>query len=285
MADAETVAAALTRARAVLVAADTPSPALDARLLLQAVLQVDHAGIVGRPERRLSHAEGELLAQYLARRLAHEPVSKILGVRDFFGRSFDVTADVLDPRADTETLIDLALRQNLPQPPRVLDLGSGSGALICTLLSEWPEASGVAVDLSEAALAVTARNAKALGVATRLQLVHGKWFTGVAGVFDLIISNPPYIPTAEIDGLEPDVREHDPHLALDGGEDGLSCYRAIAAGVAVHLAVAGRIIVEIGAGQAADVKAIFVAAGFAHSAEQADLGGHVRALAFAKSST
>ena len=281
MPGAETVAMALARGRALLVAADSPDSGLDARLLLQAIMDLDHAGVISADRQVLTPEQVRRFDQYLARRLAHEPVSKILGQRDFYGRLFKVTADVLDPRADTETLIDLALELRAGPGGPVLDLGSGSGAIICTLLAEWPAATGLAVDLSAAALAVTAENAERLGVNARITLVQGDWFFGVTGRFDLIVSNPPYIPAGEIAALEPDVREHDPHLALAGGADGLSCYRAIAAGAGAHLAAGGRVIVEIGAGQQTDVAAIFAAAGLVLTAERLDLGGHVRALQFA----
>lgn len=276
---AETVRAALARGRALLVAADCADATLDARLLLQDVLGVDHAGLILAHEQLLSAQDTARYDILLRRRTADEPVSKILGVREFYGRPFRVTADVLDPRADTETLVELALEQALANG-RVLDLGSGSGALICTLLAEWPQVTGVGVDLSPAALQVTRENAQALGVDDRLILLDGAWFAPVAGHFDLIVSNPPYIPSGDIAGLQPEVREHDPHLALDGGPDGLACYRAIAAGAAAHLAPDGRIIVEIGAGQAADVRGIFAGAGLHLSAERRDLGGHIRALQF-----
>lgn len=277
------VAGALAKARAALVAADTPTATLDARLLLQAVLQLDHADIISQPERRLSAAEQTQLEGYVERRLAHEPVSKILGQRDFYGRAFYVTADVLDPRADTETVIELALQAKPSPPPNVLDLGCGSGALICTLLAEWPGAAGVAVDVSAAALAVTQRNAEALGIGGRLQTLQGSWFGPVEGRFDLVVSNPPYIPSGEIAGLEPDVRWYDPHLALDGGDDGLDCYRAIAHGVNPHLAPEGVVIVEVGADQDNAVTTLFAGFGLGLLGQKADLGGHVRALAFARS--
>lgn len=277
---AESVRVALARGRALLVAADAVDASLDARLLLQDVLGLDHAGLILVEERVLTADEAARYDALLRRRADDEPVSKILGAREFFGRRFRVTADVLDPRADTETLIELALEQPLPAPGLVLDLGSGSGALICTLLAEWPQATGVAVDLSPAALQVTGENARALGVDHRLLLREGAWFAPVAGRFDLIISNPPYIPSREIAGLERDVREHDPHLALDGGPDGLACYRAIAKAAGEHLAPRGRIILEVGAGQAAGVTAIFAGVGFRLSAERRDLGGHMRALQF-----
>lgn len=277
MQGADSIRTRLAAARAQLVAADIIDSAQAVRLLMQHVLNCDRAGLILQEERALSPDELAAFERLVARRLAHEPVSKILGEREFYGRAFRVTADVLDPRADTETLIDLALET---PARRVLDLGSGSGALIVTLLAEWPEATGVAVDLSPAALAVTLENAGRLGVASRLTPAEGAWFAPVAGRFDLIVSNPPYIPSADLAGLEPDVREHDPVLALDGGADGLSCYRAIAAGAASHLEPGGRIIVEIGAGQGPDVTGIFLSEGFRHGAERRDLGGHVRALLF-----
>jgi release factor glutamine methyltransferase len=274
---AESITAALAAARRRLVAADVTDATQDARLLMQRVLGCDHAGLILQGERLLSAEEAIAFEALLLRRLGHEPVTKILGERDFYGRVFRVTADVLDPRADTETLIGLALEE---RAQRLLDLGSGSGALIVTLLAEWPEATGVAVDLSPKALAITAENGERLGVGKRLTCLQGAWFAPVEGRFDLIVSNPPYIPSGDIAGLEPDVREHDPALALDGGADGLSCYRAIAAEAAGHLLPGGRVIVEIGAGQGPDVAGIFALAGFRLGAERPDLGGHVRALLF-----
>ena len=280
MRGSDTVADALLRGRRFLVAADVDDAGLDARLLLEAATGLDHAGLIGEGGRHLTAAEGEAYDSLLARRGAHEPVSKILGRREFYGRTFAVTPDVLDPRPDTETLVSLALEQPLPAGGRLLDLGSGSGAIICTLLAEWPGVEGTAVDLSPAALDVTAENAGRLGVAGRLTLKQGRWFEPVSGLFDLIVSNPPYIPTGEIAGLQPDVRNHDPHLALDGGQDGLADYRAIAGEAGGYLAPSGRIILEIGAGQAPDVIQIFQNAGFRHGGGRQDLGGHLRALLF-----
>lgn len=277
---AETVAEALLRGRRRLVEADVDDAGLDARLLLEAATGLDHASLIGEGNRALGPAESAAYESLLARRSAHEPVSKILGRREFYGRTFVVTRDVLDPRPDTETLVSFALEHPLPAGGRLLDLGSGSGAIICTLLAEWSEAEGTAVDLSPAALAVTAENAARLGVAGRLALKQGAWFEPVSGLFELIVSNPPYIPTGEISGLQPDVRNHDPHLALDGGQDGLDDYRAISSGAGSHLAPGGRVIVEIGAGQAPDVIQIFQTAGFQHRGGRLDLGGHLRTLLF-----
>jgi release factor glutamine methyltransferase len=215
----------------------------------------------------------------IQRREAHEPVSRILGVREFYGRSFRVTPATLDPRPDTETLIEAALAL-MPPRARLLDLGTGTGAIAITLLAERAEASGLATDVSPEALAVARENAARHGVAERLSLAEGSWFTPVAGVFDMILSNPPYIPAHEIAGLSPDVRNFDPSLALAGGDDGLDPYRAIAAHAASHLAAGGHVLVEIGAGQEADVEAIFAAARFSPAGRHRDLGGHLRCLVF-----
>jgi release factor glutamine methyltransferase len=217
----------------------------------------------------------------VARRENREPVSRILGEREFYGRRFVVTPDVLDPRPDTETLIDAALKLLRPGA-RILDLGTGTGAIIITLLAQRPDCTGTATDISAAALAVARANAERIGVAGRLQLAQGNWFGAVAGTFDLIVSNPPYIPDRDIASLAPDVRRFDPGLALAGGADGLDPYRSIALGASGHLAANGMLIVEIGAGQADSVETIFSSAHFRPLARYADLGGHDRCLAFGR---
>lgn len=255
---------------------------LDARLLLQHAAGIAHADLVADGDRAVVPAVAERYRALVARRKAGEPVSRIIGCREFYGRPFRVTPDVLDPRPDTETLIDAAL-PHIAAGMRILDLGCGSGAIIVTLLAERTRATGVGVDLSPAALAVTAENAAALGVADRLRLVAGSWFDGLSGVFDVIVSNPPYIPLADVAGLAVEVRGHDPHLALTDGGDGLGAYRALAAGAAAHLARGGVVVVEIGAGQGDAVAAIFGCAGWRLLAAYADLGGHQRVLKFEKS--
>jgi release factor glutamine methyltransferase len=204
-----------------------------------------------------------------------------LGNREFYGRSFRVTADVLDPRADTETLIGAVLALAKSKGPlRILDLGTGSGAIVVTLLAELPGAKAVASDLSAAALQVAKGNAEALGVANRASFVRANWFDGVDGQFDLIVSNPPYIPLGNIAGLAVDVRDFDPPKALDGGPDGLEACRRIASGAGGHLAPKGHIILEIGAGQENAVNDLFRGQGFVRESRHFDLGGHVRCLAF-----
>jgi release factor glutamine methyltransferase len=254
------------------------SAKLDARLLLQFVTGLTHADIIVDPDRQIADDVADKFRVLTNRRDDGEPVSRIFGQREFHGRPFHVTSAVLDPRADTETLIEAALA--LPKPKRILDLGTGSGILAITLLAECPEATGVAVDLSFDALAVAEGNAIANGVVRRLQFVHGNWFARVDGTFDLIVSNPPYIPHQDIEGLQREVRDHDPHLALDGGEDGLDPYRVIAATAEKHLNPEAHVLVEIGAGQAGDITKIFAAQGFAGAGQWRDLGGHVRVLAF-----
>ncbi len=255
------------------------TPELDARLLLQAATGLTREDMILEPGRRIAEAELQRLHAFLERRERREPVSRIMGEREFYGRPFRVTGATLDPRPDTETLIDAALAL-MPRAARILDLGTGTGAIAVTLLAERPDATGVATDLSPAALAVARENAERTGVAKRLTLLQGSWFEPVSGVFDIIASNPPYIPAGDIAGLSPDVRNFDPGLALVGGADGIDPYRAIASRSANHLAAGGHVVVEIGAGQAEEVEAIFAAAGFGAAGRYKDLGGHVRCLAF-----
>jgi release factor glutamine methyltransferase len=278
---AETLARLLADARRRLRDANVGDEALDARLLLQQATGLTHAEITAEPERAIAGDHILRFERMIARRLLHEPVSRILGGREFYGRVFGVTPDVLDPRPDTETLVEAALAL-LGPGMRVLDLGAGSGAVIVTLLAERPGLLGATVDLSHAALAVGIENAHRHGVADRLTALAGSWFEPVTGYFDLIVSNPPYIPTGDIAGLEADVRNYDPHSALAGGDDGLEAYRAIAAGAGDHLTTEGQIMVEIGAGQAEMVCGIFEGQGYVAAGQWRDLGGHVRVLAFAQ---
>lgn len=257
--------------------------ALDARLLFQAASGLRHEDIVGEPD---AMVPPEVVARFsilTQRRSRFEPVSRILGAREFYGRSFRVTPDVLDPRADTETLIGAALGLAKGKGPlRILDLGTGSGAIAVTLLAELPGATAVASDLSGAALAVAKANAEVLGVAGRASFVLASWFEGINGRFDLIVSNPPYIPLGDIAGLAPDVREFDPPRALDGGPDGLEAYRRIASGVGGHLAPSGRVVLEIGAGQENAVNELFMGQGLARESRHFDLAGHARCLVFSR---
>lgn len=280
MRKAETIAALLQEARNALRDADIELSALDARLLLQAASALTHEQVIAEPNMVLPADKISRFKSFIDRRLQHEPVTRILGVREFYGRLFQVSPAVLDPRADTETIIELTLQRMGQEPMRILDLGTGSGAIAITLLAERPNWSGIAADLSSDALEIAKANSTALGVTGRLAFHNGTWFDGISEKFDLIVSNPPYIPHSDIFVLSLEVQNFDPHLALNGGGDGLEAYRAIAAGSAKYLNSKGLVILEIGAGQGADVTQIFINQGFELTEQKSDLGGHVRALAF-----
>jgi release factor glutamine methyltransferase len=214
-------------------------------------------------------------------------VSRILGTRGFYGRDFEITPDVLDPRPETETLIDVMLDIVAEEgwhdrPVRICDIGTGSGAIIVTLLAELPGAHGVATDISAAALLVAHKNAHRHGVNHRLGLIHGRTLQGVTGPFDLVVSNPPYIPGAEIARLDPGVRAYDPVMALDGGPDGLAVYREIASEIR-RFQPPPWLVLEVGAGQATDVAALFASKNPdsipISIRYRKDLGGHTRCVA------
>jgi release factor glutamine methyltransferase len=272
----------LGAARKRLVSCAVDNPTLDARLLLQAAAGLDHATLAADPEISIASGAVMMFEGFIGRRCAGEPVSRILGIREFYGRDFAVTPAVLDPRPDTETVIDACLEILAGKSkPRLLDLGTGSGAIAVTLLCEIAEARATGADISAAALDVARGNAEQLGVAARFETHHGNWLDGIAGRFDLIVSNPPYIPGGAIAGLAAEVREHDPRLSLDGGPDGLEAYRRIARQVIGHLEPGGAVVVEIGAGQEAAIGAIFSGCGLLPMGSWRDLTGHVRSLAFA----
>ncbi|WP_431299919.1 peptide chain release factor N(5)-glutamine methyltransferase [Tabrizicola sp. BL-A-41-H6] len=212
-------------------------------------------------------------AAAVAARERRQPVAQIVGERQFWGRRFAVTPDVLDPRPETETLIEAALAEEFG---RVLDLGTGSGAILATLLAERGAATGIGTDVSEPALAVARCNAETLGVAGRATFLRADWFDGVAGSFDLVVSNPPYIAADEMAGIAADVRDWEPHLALTPGGDGLAAYRAIASGVARHLVPGGRLIVEIGPTQGPAVAALFAATELKDITVRPDMDGRDR---------
>jgi len=214
-------------------------------------------------------------AAHITARAAHQPVAQIIGQRLFWGRSFIVTKDTLDPRPETETLIAEALAGPFQN---VLDMGTGTGCILLSLLADRPQATGVGADISPKALDVAARNARALGVQSRLALVQSDWFAGLGGQFDLIVSNPPYIALDEMAQLSPDVREWEPHLALTDGGDGLGAYRAIAVGARGHLRPQGRILLEIGPTQGAAVAAMLRAAGLANIRILPDFDGRDRVV-------
>ncbi|HEX8232072.1 MAG TPA: peptide chain release factor N(5)-glutamine methyltransferase [Caulobacteraceae bacterium] len=258
-----TLVQAWTSARERLKAAGVEQPVIDARLLLEAAAGVDRMAILTDPHRELSGDQAQALDAYVERRARREPVSRILGRKGFWKIMVKVTPEVLSPRPDTETIVDLALRA-FPkgQPFTILDLGVGSGAILLAILAERPAARGLGTDVSEEAIAVARENAANLDLNTRAAFLRGDWTSGLADEnFDLVVSNPPYIPSAEIDRLDPEVSEHDPRPALDGGPDGLDAYRELAPEILRVLKPLGIFAVEIGWDQATAVRALFEQAG------------------------
>jgi release factor glutamine methyltransferase len=258
----------------------------DARLLLAHALKLDRSALIAQSDRVLALDETMAVAALAGRRLKREPVSRIIGVKEFWSLSLRVTAAVLVPRPDTETVVEEALdwidRNGLrTKPLRILDIGTGSGAILLALLSELPNAVGIATDISQAALGVARGNAEQLGLATRCDFIVCNIADGVSGRFDLIVSNPPYIARDDIASLDPEVRDHDPTLALDGGIEGLDIYCAIAGQARRLLAPDGRLIVELGAGQEAAVAGLMAASGLTVKLARRDLAGIARALSAA----
>ncbi|CCD91393.1 putative protein methyltransferase hemK modifies release factors RF-1 and RF-2 [Bradyrhizobium sp. ORS 375] len=261
------------------------SPELDARLLVGHALQLDLTGLVMHGQRQLSDEEAQRLDALVQRRLAGEPVARILGHKEFWGLELQLSADTLVPRPDTETVVELTLEHlqaggALARPLRIADLGTGSGAILLALLSELPQAFGVGTDINTAALTTARENARALGLDDRAALVACSYASALAPPFDLIVSNPPYIPSTDIADLAVEVRAHDPLRALDGGRDGLDAYRALIPQAASLLRPGGAVIVEVGQGQSDDVAGLMSETGLASdsSATKADLGGIPRAV-------
>jgi release factor glutamine methyltransferase len=257
------------------------SPTIDARLLLEAAAPVSRADILADPHRVLDADAEARLEAFVERRARREPVSLILGRKGFWTLMLGVSPGVLTPRPETETILDVVLPFFAPEQAfSLLDLGVGSGAIVLSILAERPRAKGLGIDVSEDALAVARDNAAQLGLAARLALLRGDWTAGLGDAsFDLVVSNPPYIATAEIETLAPEVREHDPRLALDGGPDGLDAYRRLAPEILRVLRPGGRFVVEIGAGQSAAVEALFAAAGAHEIATHKDLADRERVVA------
>jgi release factor glutamine methyltransferase len=261
----------LSEARERLAVAGVEAPSREARLLLADALEIDGAQLIACEADAIDTAGLDAFEVRMRRRLAGEPVSRIRGWREFYGRRFSITRDVLDPRPETELLVEEG-QKRLPRGGCVLDLGTGSGAILVSLLAERPDAAGVGVDISPAALAVAMDNAQKLGVADRATFIEGGWSDGGAN-FDLVLSNPPYVTEAEFAGLAVEVREHDPHLALVGGVDGLDPYQAILAALPATLKPGGWLGVEFGSTQGAAVSALMVNAGLQAVEVVADLAG------------
>jgi release factor glutamine methyltransferase len=263
--------------------AQIESAEADARLLVGQALHRSRAQLAAETDRLLEAREVNVISALAARRLKHEPVARILGRKEFWSLELQVTPAVLVPRPETETVIDTALdavttRGLRMENLRVLDIGTGSGALLLAMLRELPKAVGIGTDISADALAVARANAERHRLDTRCTFVAGNIASGVDGLFDFILSNPPYIASGDIASLPQEVRDYDPRPALDGGVDGLDCYRAIAAEVPRLLASGGRLIVELGAGQHEAVSALFTKAGLSVVDTRKDLAGIVRAL-------
>jgi release factor glutamine methyltransferase len=286
-------AEAMRRLARELAGAGVDDPGRDARLLTGAAMGVAPAGLLLDPERRLTPNEEKALAAFAARRVRREPVSRILGTREFYGRAFRVTPATLDPRPCSETLIDAVLEIAdaegwREKPIRIIDVGTGTGALLLTLLCELPLALGLGTDISRAALDAAAENAGRLGVLARARFAEARSLEGTSESFDVLISNPPYIPAGEIAALEPEVRDFEPRAALDGGLDGLDIYREIASGLA-RAVPDGWAFFEVGAGQAAPLADILGPARDPRGRQDVrtwvDLGGHTRCVAKRTQST
>lgn len=278
------------------------TPELDARLLVGHALGLDHAALASQSRRELARNEMDAIAALAARRLAREPVARILGQKEFWGLPFKLNTETLLPRPETETVVEATLaalaskasgtsaftrghsicalttENRRSQALRIADLGTGSGVLLLALLSELPNASGIGTDISPAALECARANAAALGLADRASFIACDFGTALSGSVDLLVSNPPYIARGDIAGLQPEVRDFDPRRALDGGPDGLNGYRAIAADARRLLARDGILAVELGHGQLEAAAALFATVGLAPGAVKHDLSGTPRAL-------
>ena len=255
--------------------------AIDARLLLCAAAGFDHSALIRDPDLPIEEEAAERALAMAQRRLACEPVSRILGERSFWSFDLLVTPAVLDPRPDTETVVDGALEvlaERQGEALSILDLGTGSGALLCALLDVFPQAQGLGVDISKEACAVARENLSRCELAPRGQVRQGSWEAGLPGLYDLVVSNPPYIESAALAGLDPEVRLYDPPLALDGGPDGLTAYRDICALLPALVAPGGFAIFEVGQGQAEAVGALLTSRGFADVRARRDLAGVERAV-------
>ena len=281
-----TLGSLLAHVRRTLTDAGLPDAALDARLLIEHVTATSRTDAVTDPDREVPAGQVAAVLAALDRRIGGEPIHRIIGSREFYGLNLRLSAETLEPRPDTEALVDLVLPLVRAVAGRhgactILDMGTGTGAIALALLSEEPRATAVASDISADALATASANANMTGNAGRFTTVRSDWYQAIEGRFHIIVSNPPYIASREIEFLEREVRDHDPLAALDGGPDGLDPYRAIAAGARHYLREDGHVAVEVGYDQADAVRAIFEKHGLVFVASRHDLGGHERALLFA----
>lgn len=266
------------------------NPQLDTRLLIAHALHCDRAALITQNEREVTAEEMALIDAYINRRTAREPVGRIIGVREFWGLQIGVNEATLEPRPDSETLVTTVLnvmqdryyhQKSLARGEgafHVLDLGTGSGCLLLAILSEWKEAFGTGIDRSKKALEQAAANATSLGFSDRVKFKQGNWLSGLSGRFDVVICNPPYIKTDDIQGLQPEVKLYDPPLALDGGADGLAPYNQIIPMLPHYLNQDGAAFFEVGKGQAQDIAELMRSVGFKKITTQKDLGGVARCV-------
>ncbi|TRA98259.1 MULTISPECIES: peptide chain release factor N(5)-glutamine methyltransferase [Rhizobium/Agrobacterium group] len=280
-----TVSTELAAARKRLQAAGVADPLLDARLLIGEVIAFSLTDFVMKPDRPLTQEEQARIASMIERRAGGEPVHRILGHREFHGLDLLLSKDTLEPRPDTEVLVDTllpALKEAVSHKgsARILDLGTGTGAICLALLKECPDATGIGSDISTGALETAAKNASRNGLETRFEIMQSDWFEKISGRFDIIVSNPPYIRSDIVTTLDREVRHHDPMAALDGGQDGLAPYRLIAADAGRFLVENGIVGVEIGFDQRLDVSTIFASNGFSLVEAVKDYGGNDRVLIF-----
>lgn len=271
----QTAAQAMAAAAARLRAAGVPDPARDARLLLAHAASVDAARVTLIAPEEIAPEIAERFDNLISLRAVRVPVSHLIGSRAFYGRDFKVSRDVLDPRPETETLIELCLSEPFN---KVLDLGTGSGCILVTLLAERADTQGVGVDLSEAACLQASANAVLHKVADRAEILQSNWFEAVQGRFDLIVANPPYLAASEMADVAPELRDHEPAMALTDGKDGLSAYRTIAQEAQGYLTANGRVMVEIGWQQGDAVQNVFAVAGWADVTLAHDLDGRSRVV-------
>lgn len=274
---------AIRRVRQALEQSEVPAPDIEARRLVAHACGLAPIVLATEPARVLTATQKAALATVLARRLRREPLGRIAGEREFYGRVFQLSPGTLEPRADTETLVGAVLEHvaDRAEPLRILDIGAGTGCILLTLLAELPHATGLGIDISPDALATAAANAARLGLADRAAFELRDGPAGLAGSFDIVVSNPPYIPSGDIAGLDPEVRVFDPHAALDGGADGLDFYRAWIPET-VRLAPGGLLAMEVGASQADSVAGLMRRAARSSSGpvlRWRDLGGHTRVVA------
>ncbi|MGB0631639.1 MAG: peptide chain release factor N(5)-glutamine methyltransferase [Alphaproteobacteria bacterium] len=274
----------LRRAVSALNRAGIEDAAVDARVLAGAAFGLSREDMLRDPGSTLAPGAVAAFDGMIVRRAAREPVSRILGKREFRSLDFEICPATLDPRPDSEALVEavLALANGTMRDLQVLDIGTGSGCLLLSVLHEVPSARGVGTDIDPDAIACAGRNAAALGLSGRADFIRTNWVDGIEEPFDIVLSNPPYIPSGDITGLAPDVAEYDPTAALDGGSDGLDAYRVLSLCVGRVLAPSGVIALEIGAGQGAEVEAIFASAHFGLADTRRDLAGRDRVLVFSR---